>query len=150
MQSRHFFSKSGHFFPISEKRQGRRLPLPLSSYTQSWLAKLVKNIVISLSLHYILSCEWGRAFSFGSFHWRQTFCYLFSSHSCGRRFRFFIDRIGVTDRFIDGISSLLANNFCKLGIARISMIPMPQNILFWYQFTLKNVSVISFFMFFFS
>lgn len=32
--------------------------------------------------------------------------------------------------FIDGISSLLANNFCKLGIAWISMIPIPQNVYF--------------------
>ena len=58
--------------------------------------------------------------------------------------------IGFLDEFIDGISSLLVNNFCKLGIVRISVIPLPQNISIWYQFTLKIVSLISFFMFFFS
>ena len=58
--------------------------------------------------------------------------------------------IGFLDEFIDGISSHLVNNFCKLGIVRISVIPLPQNISIWYQFTLKIVSLISFFMFFFS
>ena len=54
------------------------------------------------------------------------------------------------DEFIDEISSLLVNNFCKLGIVWVSMIPLPQNISIWYQFTLRNVSLVWLFMFFFS
>ena len=63
---------------------------------------------------------------------------------------FFIDRIRALDGILDGMRFLLSNTFHKLGGAWISMIPIPQNIFFWYQFKLKNVSVSSFCMFVFS
>ena len=63
---------------------------------------------------------------------------------------FFIDRIRALDGILDGIRFLLSNTFCKLGTAWISMMHIPQNIFFWHQFKLKNVSVIWFCMFVFS
>ena len=100
--------------------------------------------------HYISFPRWGKAFSFGFSYWRQTICYLFYSRSCGCRFKFFIDGIRILDGFLYGISLLLSNTFCKLRTAWISVIPIPRNIFFWYQFKLKNVSAISFFMSYFS
>ena len=100
--------------------------------------------------HYLFCRRWGKPFSFGFFYWIQTICYLFYSRSFGRRFKFFIDGNRVLDGFLYGISLLLSNTFCKLGAAWISMIPILWNIFFWYQFKLKNVSVISFFMSFFN
>ena len=52
---------------------------------------------------------------------------------------FFIDRIRALDGILDGMRFLLSNTFRKLGAAWISMIPIPQNIFFWYQLKLKNV-----------
>ena len=109
---------------------------------QIMLAKLVKKIVISVSLHIF---PWAR---------KRVFLWLFTDI-------FFqvglVDEdldifhgIGFLDEFIDEISSLLVNNFCKLGIVWVSMIPLPQNISIWYQFTLRNVSLVWLFMFFFS
>ena len=112
---------------------------------QNWQKKPV-----TFFFHYIFSRRWGKALSFGFFYWRQTNCYLFCSRSFGRRFNFFIDGFRNLDGFLYGISLLLSNAFCKLGTAWISMIPIPRNIFFWYQFKLKNVSVISFFMSFFN
>ena len=57
---------------------------------------------------------------------------------------FFIDRIRALDEILDRMRFLLSNTFRKLLAAWISMIPIPQNIFFWYQFKLKNVSVSSF------
>ena len=107
------------------------------------LAKLVKNIVISFSLHIFPRMR--KSVFFWLF---LLVTNLFCSRSYGRRFRFSVDGIGVLDGFIDGINSLFVNTFCKLLIALVSVIPILQNILFWYQFTLKKVSVILFFMLF--
>ena len=105
----------------------------------------------SSKLNYLLIFfrGWWKAFSFRSVYWRQNICYLFCSRSCGRRFKFFIDEIRVLEGFLKRISLFLSNTFCKLGTVWISMMPIIQNIFFWYQFELKNVSVILFFLFFF-
>ena len=115
---------------------------------QMIVAKLAKKIVIFFSLH-IFPADEEKRFLLALFTGDKPFVTFFVVVLVDAELIFLLTELKFWNVFIDGISSLLANTFCKLGIAWISMIPI-QNIFFWYKFKLKDVSVNLFFMFFFS
>ena len=97
---------------------------------QTMFAKLAKKIVNVFSWHFFPGMR--KSVFFWLFLLETNHFYLFCSRPCGCRFNFFIDGNRVLEGILDGIRFLLSNMFCKLGTECISMIPIPQNIFFWY------------------